>query len=89
MNILNIKIFYKRGKIETQSVKLNFILNTSRLLLGAFFILLTAPYITRILGVQNLGKVDYVNSVIMYFILFTGLGIPKLWNKRNSKSERK
>lgn len=36
MNILNIKIFYKRGKIETQSVKLNFILNTSRLLLGAF-----------------------------------------------------
>nr|WP_241635358.1 flippase [Fusobacterium gastrosuis] len=63
--------------MKVNSVKLNFILNTLRLFLGAFFILLTTPYITRVLGVENLGKVDYVNSVITYFILFSGLGIPK------------
>lgn len=63
--------------MKIRSVKLNFVLNTLRLCLGAGFILLTTPYVTRVLGVENLGKVDYVNSIIMYFILFTGLGIPK------------
>ena len=62
--------------MEIKSVKLNFILNTIRIFLGAFFILITTPYITRILGAENLGKVDYVNSIIQYFILFTALGIP-------------
>ena len=62
--------------MKVKSVKLNFILNTTRIFLGAFFILVTTPYITRILGAENLGKVDYVNSIIQYFILFTALGIP-------------
>lgn len=62
--------------MEIKSIKLNFILNTIRIFLGAFFILITTPYITRILGAENLGKVDYVNSIIQYFILFTALGIP-------------
>lgn len=62
--------------MKVKSVKLNFILNTTRIFLGAFFILVTTPYITRVLGAENLGKVDYVNSIIQYFILFTALGIP-------------
>lgn len=62
--------------MKVKSVKLNFILNTIRIFLGAFFILVTTPYITRILGAENLGKVDYINSIIQYFILFTALGIP-------------
>lgn len=79
--------------MKINSVKRNFILNTSRLFLGAFFILLTTPYITRVLGVENLGKVDYVNSIITYFILFSGLGIPKygireIARVRDDKEER-
>ena len=62
--------------MEIKSIKLNFILNIIRIFLGAFFILITTPYVTRILGAENLGKVDYVNSIIQYFILFTALGIP-------------
>lgn len=62
--------------MKIKSIKFNFILNTIRIFLGAFFILITTPYITRILGAENLGKVDYVNSIIQYFILFTALGIP-------------
>ena len=62
--------------MKVKSVKLNFILNTTRIFLGVFFILVTTPYITRVLGAENLGKVDYVNSIIQYFILFTALGIP-------------
>lgn len=62
--------------MKINSVKVNFILNTTRMLLGMIFILLTTPYVTRILGAESLGKVEYVNSIITYFILFTALGIP-------------
>ena len=62
--------------MKINSVKINFLLNTTRMLLGIVFVLLTTPYVTRVLGVENLGKVDYINSVITYFLLFTALGIP-------------
>lgn len=62
--------------MKINSVKINFILNTIRMLLGMVFILLTTPYVTRVLGAESLGKVEYINSVITYFLLFTALGIP-------------
>lgn len=62
--------------MEIKSVKLNFVLNAVRIFLGTFFILITTPYVTRVLGAENLGKVDYVTSIIQYFILFTALGVP-------------
>lgn len=62
--------------MKINSVKINFVLNTTRMLLGMIFILLTTPYVTRILGAESLGKVEYINSVITYFLLFTALGIP-------------
>lgn len=62
--------------MKINSVKINFILNTTRMLLGMIFILLTTPYVTRVLGAESLGKVEYINSVITYFLLFTALGIP-------------
>lgn len=62
--------------MKINSVKINFILNTTRMLLGMIFVLLTTPYVTRVLGAESLGKVEYINSVITYFLLFTALGIP-------------
>lgn len=79
--------------MEIKSVKLNFILNAIRIFLGAFFILITTPYVTRVLGAENLGKVDYVTSIIQYFILFTALGVPnygirEIARTRDSEYER-
>lgn len=62
--------------MKTKNIKLNFILNISRLFFGTFFILLTMPYITRVLGSESLGNVEYANSIISYFLLFTAFGIP-------------
>lgn len=62
--------------MKIKSIKVNFILNVLRLFLGTFFLLITIPYTTRILGSEALGKVEYVNSIITYFTLFTALGIP-------------
>lgn len=79
--------------MEIKSVKLNFILNAIRIFLGAFFILITTPYVTRVLRAENLGKVDYVTSFIQYFILFTALGVPnygirEIARTRDSEYER-
>lgn len=78
--------------MKIKNIKLNFILNISRLFLGTFFILLTMPYITRVLGSESLGNVEYVNSIISYFLLFTALGIPnygirEIAKVRNNKKE--
>ena len=62
--------------MQIKTVKLNFLLNLIRMFLGTAFIIITTPYITRVLGPENLGKVEYVNSIITYFMLFTVLGIP-------------
>ena len=62
--------------MKTKTVKLNFILNFLRMTIGSLFIVLTTPYITRILGPESLGKVEYVNSIITYFTFFSILGIP-------------
>ncbi|MGL6101444.1 MAG: oligosaccharide flippase family protein, partial [Fusobacteriaceae bacterium] len=78
--------------MKTKNIKLNFILNITRLFLGTFFILLTMPYVTRVLGSKNLGNVEYTNSIVTYFLLFTALGIPsygirEVAKVRNNKKE--
>lgn len=39
------------------------------------FPLLTFPYVTRVLGVENIGVCNFVNSIIQYFIYFSMMGI--------------
>lgn len=39
--------------------------------------LITFPYISRVLGPSNLGKVGFAESIIAYFILFNDFGINK------------
>ena len=60
---------------STKSIKVNMILNTIKGMLKVVFPLITFPYISRILSVENIGKYNYANSIIGYFILFAGLGI--------------
>lgn len=62
--------------MKIDNIKLNFIFNLIRLSFGTIFFILITPYITRKLGSQKLGEVEYINSIISYFILFTSLGIP-------------
>lgn len=62
--------------MKIRSIQSNYLLSIIRLISGLLISILTIPYITRILGPQYLGKVEYVNSIIMYFVLFSGLGIP-------------
>lgn len=62
--------------MKVYSVKTNFVLNAFRVLSATIIGISTMPYINRTLGPENLGKVEFVNTIISYFVLFSALGIP-------------
>ncbi len=60
--------------MQEKSLKTNVILNGIRTFLFIVFPLITFPYVSRMLGVENLGKVNFTIAVISYFSLLAGLG---------------
>lgn len=58
-----------------KSIKINAILNVIRVGLSVIFPLITFPYASRILQVENLGKINYGSSIISYFSLLAALGV--------------
>ena len=64
---------------------MNYLLNFLRVVSGAFIGILLLPYVTRVLGPENFGKVEYVFTIINYFILFSTLGIPMYGIREISK----
>lgn len=60
---------------EKKSIKLNMILNAIKGLLSVIFSLITFPYASKVLGVDNIGRFNFANSIISYFVLLAGLGI--------------
>lgn len=56
-------------------LKSNILYGALKGIVSVLFPLITFPYITRVLGVYNVGVYNFVFSVVSYFILFSGLGI--------------
>lgn len=61
--------------MKSKSLKLNALLNGIKTGITMIFPLITFPYISRILDVENIGKINFSNSVVSYFLLIAGLGI--------------
>lgn len=61
--------------VKNRSLAKNAILNMLKTLMSMIFPLITYPYVTRILQVENIGKINFSGSVISYFTLLAGLGI--------------
>ena len=59
----------------TKKMGVNAALNLFKTALSIIFPLITYPYISRILGVENLGKINYTASIVGYFSLIAALGI--------------
>lgn len=57
------------------STKKNFFYNLILTVGNYIFPLLTFPYVSRVLGVSNIGVCNYVDSIVEYFVLFSALGI--------------
>ena len=61
--------------MENRELNKNNIYNSLATFLNLLFPIITFPYITRILGVDNIGKFNFSSSVVSYFNLIATLGI--------------
>ena len=61
--------------MKKKSLDKNAALNMFKTLMSMIFPLVTYPYVTRILQVENIGKINFSGSVVSYFTLLAGLGI--------------
>lgn len=58
-----------------KSVTKNYLYNLIYQILVLILPLITTPYISRVLGAENIGIYSYTISIVTYFILFGSLGI--------------
>lgn len=61
--------------MQEKSIGKNAGLNMFKTVITLVFPLITFPYISRVLQVENLGKVNFANSIVNYFVLFATLGL--------------
>ena len=61
--------------MSQKSLKANAFLNTLKTVLTLFFPLITFPYSSRVLGPDNIGKVNFAQSIVSYFAILASLGI--------------
>lgn len=78
--------------MKQKSIGRNYIYNLILTALNLVFPLVTASYLSYILGAENIGKVNYATSIINWFIIFASFGIPRygiraIARSRDSKEE--
>ena len=71
--------------MEKKSLTINALLNAGQRLLSMVFPLITFPYISRVLLVKDIGKINFTSSIISYFILIAGLGITNYATREGAK----
>lgn len=68
-------LFMANDPTKQKSLKLNMMLNMVKSIVGIIFPLISFPYASKVLGVDNIGKYGFANSVIGYFLMLSDLGI--------------
>ena len=62
----------------SQSIKKNFAYKSALTLSNYLISFVTFPYVSRVLGVERLGLVNFVDNTVSYFLLFATMGIALL-----------
>lgn len=78
--------------MRNNSLKFNIILSSIHQLLTLFLPLVTAPYVSRVLGAEGTGIFSYTSSIQAYFTIFAALGtgvygVREIARKRNNKKQ--
>lgn len=63
--------------MKVKSMKMNYLYNLILTTVNMIFPLITAPYLSYVLGAENIGKVNYATSIASWFVLFAAFGIPR------------
>src|SRR5574344_1022925 len=62
-------------KMKVKSIKVNYFYNLFYQILSLIIPFITAPYVSRVLGPDGIGKYSYYYSIVYYFILIANLGV--------------
>lgn len=62
--------------MKQKSIKLNAILNVIKQSMSLLFPLITYPYVSRVLGADNLGRYSFSDSIVQIIITLSLIGIP-------------
>lgn len=57
------------------TIKRNFTYNLVLTVSGYVFTFITFPYVSRVLGVENIGAINFVDSIINYFVILSMMGV--------------
>lgn len=71
--------------MKEKSLKVNAFYSVLKVFLSLVFPLITFPYASRILLPEGIGKVNFANTIISYFILIASLGIGNYATREASK----
>lgn len=77
--------------IKNESLKSNIVYSALLSVANLIFPLITFPYITRVLSPEGIGKINFSNSIVSYFVMVVMLGIPTYGMRevaRRSKDKR-
>lgn len=66
----------EKNSFKIHSIKYNLLMNIILKISAFIFPLITFPYVSRVLGAGPNGKISFAASVISYFSLLAGMGIP-------------
>lgn len=61
--------------MKKNNIKLNAILNAIKTISAIIFPFITFPYVTSVLQVEGIGKVNFASSFVKYFAILASLGI--------------
>lgn len=75
--------------MKQKSIKVNALLNMFRQVCVILFPMITFPYVSRILGPENYGKLNFADSITGYVSLIAGLGIGSYAVREGSRLREK
>lgn len=65
----------RKSELKQKSIKINAVINIFRQLCTVLFPLITIPYVSRVLGTENFGKVNFGSTYVGYFSLLAAFGV--------------
>lgn len=72
------------SKDKNVSLSSNYVFNLANRIIVLVIPLITTPYLTRVLGANELGVYNYANTIASYFLMFSMMGMSILGNKKVS-----
>ena len=72
--------------MKDKGIKKNILINTLYQILLVIIPIITAPYVSRVLGSEGIGIYSYTTSIVLYFTLFGALGTVSYGTREISKN---